>query len=232
MGDVLLPREFYKELIDSEWSLLDVLGPREAEIFLHHQRHHLNLLVKEGIIIVKEGCSLYINDQGFITSTGCPPPTKERLMQPAPDIFPLCINDRGFITAVGCRSLTEEELRVPPPVMISGPVKKEKAEAKESPLAARIMEDLATAPPLRCLAWKTMLKTLNEMPSSQRTAEALVTLLEPAIEEEEEHWTTLTTMRETLDIESIVNINFEDVWEVVYALAEPERRDDGTEYGE
>lgn len=232
MGDVLPPQKFPKELIDPEWSLLDVFGPREGQIHLHHQRHRLNLLVKEGIIIVEEGYSLYINDRGFIASTGCPPPTKEQLMEPAPDIFPLYFNDRGFITAMGCRSLTEEELRIPPPVMISGLVKKDKEEVKESPLAARILEDLADASPLRCPAWKTILKTLNEMPSCQRTAEALVTLLKPAIEEEEQHWTTLITMRESLYIEEIVKINFEDVWDTIYALAEPEKRDDETECGE
>lgn len=194
MGDLLVTQEFTQELIDPEWSLFDVLGPREIEIYLHHQGHHLNLLGKEG--------------------------------------HRLYINDRGFITAVGCRSLTEEDLRAPVPVMITGLGRKNETEARESPLAARIMNDLANAPPLRCPAWKTILKTLSEMPSSQRTAEALVNLLQPAIDEEEEHWETLTTMRESLDIEEIVKISFEDVWDVIYALAEPEKRNDDTECDE
>ncbi|KAL6897065.1 hypothetical protein GGI43DRAFT_385689 [Trichoderma evansii] len=228
MEELLLTPEPPKELIDPSWNLLDVLGPRNKEIFLHYQRHHLNLLVKEGIIIVKEGCSLYINDQGFITATGCEGLTEEQLRKPAPDIYPLYFNEQGYITAVGCRSLTEEELRAPAPLMISGPGRKDKAEAKESPLAARIMKDLATAPPLICPAWKTILKTLNEMPPSQRTAKALVTLLQPAIDKEEEHWETLAIMRASLDIEEIVKIDFGDVWDVIYALAEPEKRDDDT----
>jgi hypothetical protein len=219
MEDTLPLPEFFKELIDPELSHLAAYQPKKIGIFLHQQRHRLNLLVKEGFIIVKEECSLYVNDRGFIAATGCPPLPKERLMKPAPDVIPILFNRGNFISAMGCRSLTAEEPREPAPVMISGPVKKDKAESRESPLAARIMEDLTNAPPLRCLIWKTILKTLNEMRSRQRTAETLVALLKPAIEEEEKHWGTLITMRESLDIDLIVEINFHDVWATIYALA-------------
>ncbi|PON28659.1 hypothetical protein TGAM01_v202506 [Trichoderma gamsii] len=105
--------------------------------------------------------------------------------------------------SVACKADTEEE-----------------PEAKESPLAKLIMEDLAAGPPLKCTVWNHAFHTLNAMPSSKRTARALVNLLQPAIRDENEHWVKLTAMSESLHIESIRTLQFNnEVWECIQHLA-------------
>lgn len=121
MNEATLAQRFPRGLSGLELNPFDVLEPAQKRIFLHRQRHHLNLLVTDGIITVKEGHSLYINHQGLIAATEGGPPT-------------------------------EEELKNPSPEMIRAS-RKDKAEPEESPLAALIMEDLRTAPPLKFREW-------------------------------------------------------------------------------
>lgn len=96
----------------------------------------------------------------------------------------------------------------------------EEPEEKESPLAKLIIEDLAAGPPLTCRVWNNALQTLSAMPSSRRTARALLDVLQPAIRDENEHWVKLTAMSESLHIGSIQNLHFNnEVWECIQHLA-------------
>lgn len=198
MNEAILARSFPSGLIDLEWRPFDILESAQKRIFLHRQRDHLKQLIADGIIIVKEGHSLYINYQGLIAATEGGP-------------------------------LTEEELKNPSPEMTLRASNKDKTDPEESPLAAHIMEDLGTPPPLKCRAWRNIFYTLNKMPSSQRTARALVNLLQPAIQEEEESWAKLATMGESFDTESISYLDFDKVRYTIYHLAgEPHEWNDPT----
>jgi hypothetical protein len=96
----------------------------------------------------------------------------------------------------------------------------EEPEEKESPLAKLIMEDLASGPTLTCMAWKKALRTLEEMYPGQRTANTLLTLLQSAVRDENEHWAKLITMRHSLHIESIQKLGFSDeLWTCIRHLA-------------
>lgn len=90
----------------------------------------------------------------------------------------------------------------------------------ESPLADIIMEDLAAGTPLTCLVWSEALQKLKDMPSHQRTAKALLGVLQPAISNEMQHWDKLTIMSNSCHIGYIQNLNFSSsVWECVRYLA-------------
>ncbi|KAL6897064.1 hypothetical protein GGI43DRAFT_428842 [Trichoderma evansii] len=117
-----------------------------------------------------------------------------------------------------------------PPMVICGAERREEPEVKESPLAALIREDLAAGPPMKCMAWKNALQALDVIPSSQRTTRALITLLRPAIRDEEEYCAKLTTMSESLHIESIQNLDFNEVWDVIRHLAGQPKWTDGVDF--
>lgn len=110
-----------KYLINSQWNPLTTQDSAEKRTFLHRQRQHLNSLISDGLIIVKEGHSLYINHQGLIAAT------------------------EGRLT---------EEFANPSFEMTLRASRGDKVKAGESPLAERIMEDLGTAPPLKCREWQ------------------------------------------------------------------------------
>lgn len=107
--------------------------------------------------------------------------------------------------------------------------RKDEPEVKESPLATHIRKDLAAGPPMKCMSWKNALQKLDAIPPSQRTSRALITLLRPAIRDEEEHWAKLTTMSES-HIESIQKLDFSKVWDVVRHLAGQPKWSDGVDY--
>lgn len=130
----------------------------------------------------------------------------------------LYINHQGLIAATEGR-LTEDEFANPSFEMTLRASRGDKVEAGESPLAERIMEDLGTAPPLKCREWQNTFYALNRMPPSRRTAKALIDLLQLAIRDEEEYWAKLPTMGQSFDIESIAYLDFDEVRDTIYYLA-------------
>lgn len=190
------------QMIDPTWNVFNAISDEYRSYFLHHARHAFQQLIEMGAVIVGENFNIHVNHQGHITAVECCPMTADRLRLPPPEMFS---------GAGGRERIEEEALRV------------DHSEENEpeglSPVAMKIMEMLAAAPPMICLTWKQMLTAFTLAPSDLHIKSKIMGWLKLGLEEEEACWDKLETFQTALTMEKLANVDFDKILDTIRVLS-------------